>query len=106
MRPTVATFHHPRYEVPALAVTADGGDAVHGLVGGLLSAFPDFYVHTTALHHAEKAVIVEARFGGTQRGVWAGIEPAGKRMEVQCVLIFVFEGSNLVCERVYFDHGT
>ena len=99
---TVATFHHPRYEVPALATTADGPEAVHGLVSVLLSAFPDFYVHPTVLHHAEDAVIVECKFGGTQRGVWAGIEPAGKRMEVQCVLIFVFEGANLVCEKVYF----
>ena len=27
-------------------------------------------------------------------------------MEVQSVLIFVFEGDNLVCEKVYFDHAT
>ena len=66
----------------------------------------DFYLHVIELHHAEKAVIVEARFGGTQRGVWAGIEPTGKPMEVQVVLMFMFEGSELVCEKVYFDHAT
>jgi hypothetical protein len=27
-------------------------------------------------------------------------------MEVQAVSIFVFEGDNLVCEKVYFDHAT
>jgi hypothetical protein len=27
-------------------------------------------------------------------------------MEVQAVLIFLFEGSDLVCEKVYFDHAT
>jgi predicted ester cyclase len=84
----------------------DGPEAVGGLVSGLLSAFPDFYLHQIALHHADDAVIVEARFGGTQRGIWAGIEPTGKRMEVQAVLIFVFEGDHLVCEKVYFDHAT
>ncbi len=41
---TLATFRKPRYEVPALAVTAEGGDAVHGLITGLLSAFPDFHL--------------------------------------------------------------
>jgi hypothetical protein len=27
-------------------------------------------------------------------------------MEVQSVLIFVFDGENLTCEKVYFDHAT
>lgn len=103
---TVATFRHPRYEVPALGVAVDGAEAVHGLVSGLLAAFPDFYLHKMALHHADDAVIVEVRFGGTQRGIWAGIPPTGKKMEVQSVLIFVFEDDNLVCEKVYFDHAT
>jgi predicted ester cyclase len=87
---TVATFRHPRYEVPALGAIVDGAEAVSGLVSGLLSAFPDFYLHQIALRHADDAVIVEVRFGGTQRGIWAGIEPTGKRMEVQAVLIFSF----------------
>jgi predicted ester cyclase len=103
---TVATFRHPRYEVPALGAIVDGAEGVSGLVTGLMSAFPDFYLHRIALHHADDAVIVEARFGGTQRGVWAGIEPTGRGMEVQAVLIFVFEGDDLVCEKVYFDHAT
>ena len=103
---TVATFRRPRYEVPALGVTVDGAEGVGSLVGGLLAAFPDFYLHRLGLHHADDAVIVEARFGGTHRGNWAGIEPTGKSMEVQSALIFVFEGEDLVCEKVYFDHAT
>jgi SnoaL-like polyketide cyclase len=103
---TVATFRHPRYEVPALGAIVEGAEAVNGLVTGLLSAFPDFYLQKMALHHADDAVIVEVRFGGTQLGIWAGIEPTGKKMEVQSVLIFDFEGDNLVCEKVYFDHAT
>ena len=103
---TVATFRHPRYEVPALAAIADGSSAVNGLIGAIFAAFPDFYLHQKALHHAENAVIIEAVFGGTQRGIWAGIQPTGKPMEVQGVLIFVFEGDDLVCEKVYFDHAT
>jgi hypothetical protein len=64
---TVATFRHPRYEVPALGAIVDGAEAVNGLVSGLLAAFPDFYLHKIALHHADDAVIVEARFGWTTR---------------------------------------
>ena len=103
---TLATFRHPRYEVPALNTIADGPDAVTGLVNAVLTAFPDFYLRKTAVHHAEDTVVVECVFGGTQHGVWAGIPPTGKAMQVQSVLIFVFEGNDLVCEKVYFDHAT
>jgi hypothetical protein len=51
-------------------------------------------------------VIVEAKFGGTQRGSWAGIAPAGNQTEEQSTLIFLFNGENLMCEKVYFCHGT
>jgi len=102
----LASFKRPRYEVPALASVADGANEVQGLVTALLAAFPDFYLHQLALHHADDAVIVEARFGGTHHGTWAGIAATGRKMEVASALIFVFEGADLVCEKVYFDHGT
>jgi steroid delta-isomerase-like uncharacterized protein len=102
----LATFHHPRYEVPAMGAVVDGGDAVHDLLAQLLGAFPDFWLEQMPVHHADNAVIVECRFGGTHRGLWAGIAATGNRMEVQAVCIFVFEGDRLVCEKVYFDHAT
>lgn len=77
-----------------------------GIVSQLLGAFPDFWLNRLARYHSDDAVIVEVRFGGTHRGVWAGIAPTGNRMEVQSACIFVFEGDNLVCEKVYFDHAT
>lgn len=103
---TLATFRHPRYEVPALATTADGAEAVHGLVGALLAAFPDFHLETKAMHNSDDAVIVECTFGGTHQGMWVGLNPTGKHMQVESVLIFQFEGADLVCEKVFFDHGT
>jgi hypothetical protein len=38
----LATFQHPRYEVPALAAVADGTQAVEGLIGFLLNGVPRF----------------------------------------------------------------
>ncbi|HEY6413547.1 MAG TPA: ester cyclase, partial [Edaphobacter sp.] len=64
----LASFKHPRYEVPALATVADGTNAVEGLITALLAAFPDFYLHQDSLRHADDAVIVEVRFGGTHQG--------------------------------------
>jgi predicted ester cyclase len=103
---TLATFRHPRYEVPAFGAIADGAEAVQGLLTGLLHAFPDFWLEKLAVHHSDEAVIVECKFGGTHRGPWAGIEATDKPMEVQAACIFVFEGEDLVCEKVYFDHAT
>ena len=102
----LATFHHPRYEVPAMGSAVDGGAAVHDLLAQLLSAFPDFWVEPSAIYHADDAVILELRFGGTQRGTWAGISATGKPFTVPAACIFLFEGDKLVCEKVYFDHAT
>jgi steroid delta-isomerase-like uncharacterized protein len=103
---TVETFKHPRYEVPALGVVADGAEAVNGLLGALLAAFPDFQIERTALHHADDAVIVECRLEGTQRGEWVGIKPSGRKMDVPAALFFLFDGEGLICERAYFDQAT
>jgi predicted ester cyclase len=102
----LATFHRPRYEVPAVGAIADGAEAVQGLLNQLLGAFPDLWLDKLALYHADEAVIVECKFGGTHRGSWAGIAPTGNQMEVQSTLIFLFDGENLMCEKVYFDHAT
>ena len=100
------TFHHARYEVPAMGAPVDGEENVHGLLTVLLGAFPDFWLERIATHYADEAVIVECRFGGTHLGTWAGVSATGKRMNVESALIFVFEGDQLVCEKVYFDHAT
>jgi predicted ester cyclase len=100
------TFRRPRYEVPAVGLVADGADAVEGLLNQLLAAFPDFWLKKETVYHSDDAVVVEVRFGGTHYGVWAGLSPTSKPMEVQSVLIFVFDDIELICEKVYFDHAT
>jgi hypothetical protein len=102
----LATFRHPRYEVPAFGAIADGAEAVESLLGQLLGAFPDFWLQKLALYHSDEAVTVECKFGGTHRGSWAGIAGTGKPMEVQAACIFVFDGEDLICEKVYLDHAT
>lgn len=103
---TLETFAHPRYEVMPLGAIHDGAGAVSELLAGLFSGFPDFHVDVQQLYHADDAVIVEVRMTGTQKGVWAGLPPSGKPIDVPMACIFVFEGENLVCEKVYFDLAT
>jgi steroid delta-isomerase-like uncharacterized protein len=102
----LATFKHPKYDVPALGGIVDGVEGVDGLLHALLAAYPDFWLREGAHYHADDAVIVECVFGGTQQGEWAGIPATGRTMEVAAALFFLFDGDGLICERVYFDHAT
>ena len=101
---TIATFHRPRYEVNG--EPSDGEAAVRELLQGLMGGFPDFHVETQKLHHADDAVIGEARITGTHNGTFADIPPTGKRIDVPMAAIFEFEEDRLLRETVYWDIAT
>lgn len=101
---TIATFDRPRYEVNG--ETSDGERAVHDLLHDLLTAFPDFHADEGRVHHADDAVIAEARVTGTHDGPFAGIPPTGRKVDYPLVAIFEFGEDRLVCEKVHFDTAT
>src|SRR5215510_10878647 len=68
---TIATFHRPRYNVLPMGAVSEGKEAVRQLVGGLVTAFPDFHFEIAKLHHADDAVILEGVMTGTHKGDWA-----------------------------------
>lgn len=103
---TLASFQRTRYNVFPMGAISEGEDAVRQLVGGLLTAFPDFHVEIGKLHHADDAVILEGTMTGTHKGDFAGMEARGRRMEVPIACVFDFEGDGLVNENVYFDFAT
>ena len=43
---------------------------------------------------------------GTHLGRLGGLPPTGRAYELPILSIFMFEGEDLVCERVYFDANT
>jgi steroid delta-isomerase-like uncharacterized protein len=100
---TLRTFARPRYEVVAAGETHDGERAVRAFLEETYAAFPDMSLEHRALHHGEHAVIVEATFTGTQRGRYRGLPATHRRVEYAMCNVFVFEGDDLVCERLYFD---
>ena len=102
----IASFHRPRYDVVPIGAISDGEAAVRELVGGLIRGFPDFHFEPMSIHHSDQAVIVEARATGTHRGEWAGLQPAGKKMDLRMACVFDFEGDRLINETVYFDFAT
>ena len=102
----LATVHHPRYEVPATGVIADGSEAVENFLRGVLGAYPDLWLKPLKIYHADDAVIVECVWGGTHLGPLPDLAPTGRAMRVESVLIFVFDDDRLICEKLYFDRAT
>jgi steroid delta-isomerase-like uncharacterized protein len=102
----IATFAHPRYELVATGQVHDGERAVREYFRETRSAFPDQRNELISLRHADDAVVVELWLLGTQRGRLLGIEPSGREFRCRMTAIFLFEGAQLVCERVYFDAAT
>ena len=103
---TMATFHHPRYEIVPTGEVHDGEEAVAAYFAESRAAFPDQRNETIALHHANDAVIVEFWLRGTHEGELRGIPPTGRAFEVRSVAFFLFDEDRLVSERVYFDTAT
>jgi steroid delta-isomerase-like uncharacterized protein len=103
---TLATFRYPRYELVATGQVHDGADAVMEYFRSSRTAFPDQRNELIAIHHADDAVITEFWLLGTHKGPLAGIDPTGREFRCRMTAFFVFEGKDLVCERVYFDSAT
>jgi steroid delta-isomerase-like uncharacterized protein len=100
---TMATFHHPRYEIVPTGDVYDGQEQVAAYFAESRAAFPDQRNELIALHHADDAVIVEFTLLGTHEGPFRGIPATGRAFECRVTAFFLFEDDRLVCERVYFD---
>jgi hypothetical protein len=55
------------------------------------------------VHHADDAVIVEFDLLGTHLGRLRALPPTGRSFRCRMTAFFLFDGEQLVCERVYFD---
>src|SRR3954453_24162478 len=103
---TIGTFSHPRYEIIPTGDVYDGEAEVRAYFAETRTAFPDQRNELIALHHADDGVFVEFDLLGTHLGPLRGIPPTGKAFRCRMVALFLFEGTQIVCERVYFDAGT
>lgn len=103
---TLDTFGHPRYEIVPTGDIYDGDEEVRRYFEDTRAAFPDQRNELLALHHIDDGVVVEINLMGTHEGPLRGIPPTGKEFTVRVAAFFIFEGRDLVCERVYFDAAT
>ena len=102
----LGTFAHPRYELIGTGQTHDGAEEVARYFVESRKAFPDQRNELISLRHADDAVIVEFWLTGTHLGRLGDLEPTGRTFRCRMTAFFLFEGTDLVGERVYFDSGT
>jgi steroid delta-isomerase-like uncharacterized protein len=103
---TMRTFEHPRYELIATGDVYDGEAEVARYFEETRTAFPDQRNELVAIHHSDDAVVVEANLYGTHLGSYRGLPPTGRSFEMRFCAMFLFDGEQLICERVYFDAAT
>jgi steroid delta-isomerase-like uncharacterized protein len=102
----LGTFAHPRYELIGTGQVHDGPDEVMRYFRDSRKAFPDQRNELISLRHTDDAVIVEFWLMGTHQGPLGNLEPTGREFKCRMTAFFIFEETDLVCERVYFDSGT
>jgi steroid delta-isomerase-like uncharacterized protein len=102
----IDTFHHARYEIIPTGEVWDGVEGVNTLLLENKTAFPDFKFVPESIQYADDAVYVEGRFTGTHLGSWRGLPATGRRVDFPVMVVFLFEGERLMCERTYFDINT
>lgn len=100
------TFAHPRYEIIATGEVYDGPDEVARYYRESRAAFPDQHNELISLRHSDDAVIVEFWLLGTHKGPLGKLVATGREFRCRMTAFFIFEGTGLICERVYFDSGT
>lgn len=102
---TLATFKPGAARTELPGEVADGPDAVAANYRELFAALPDlhFDIKPGSLCHHDHRVLIETCFQGTHRGPFRGLPPTGRRVDVPMLLIFEFDGPDLLCERVYYD---
>ena len=101
----LATFEHPRYELIGADTVHDGPEDVAKYYRQSREAFPDQRNEIISFRHADDAVITEFWLLGTHKGRLGSLEPTGREFRVRMTAFFIFEGTGLVCERIYFDSG-
>ena len=103
---TLATFKSGSARTELPGEVADGPDAVADAYRELFTALPDMRfsdITPGSLCHQGDRVILESRVQGTHDGPYRGLPPTGRRIDLPLVAIFEFDGTDLLCERAYFD---
>jgi steroid delta-isomerase-like uncharacterized protein len=102
----IGFFARPRYDLLPTGEVFDGADALNAFMQENVTAFPDFHYDYTHVHHSDDAIVVEGSFRGTHEGSWRGLPATGRSVDFPMLIVFPFEGDQMMGERIYFDLST
>ena len=63
-----------------------------------LAAFPDMHMAVEDVFASGPKVVARVRYTGTNKGDFMGAPASGKRVDVQLIDMFLFDGNGRVCE--------
>ena len=95
------------YEIIPTGQRWEGHDGARAFYTTFLGAFPDVQFNLTDIVIGPQGVIEVADMTGTHQGLWAGIEPSGKRVRCQIIIHFPWNpaAGKFAGEKVYFDRS-
>ncbi|MCG8427999.1 MAG: ester cyclase [Chromatiales bacterium] len=67
------------------------------------TGFPDGRVELKASYNGGDVIVTEFTFKATHTGIWEGIAPTGKKVEVDLCNVMVFRDGKVFRERDYLD---
>lgn len=93
------------YEIIPTGERWEGHDGARNFYLTFLGAFPDVKFNLTDIVIGPQGVIEVADLVGTHQGVWAGIQPTGKPVNLKILIYFPWNPTKekFDGEKVYFD---
>ena len=86
------------------AAECRGADAIAAYFEAVFAALPDFHVEIVNVAEQNDDVYVQWRLTGTHSGAaWSGVEPTGKRIEMDGIDHFVLRDGKVVSNFVVYD---
>lgn len=95
------------YEIPATGERWEGHEGARQFYTTFLKAFPDVKFNLKDIVIGPQGVFEVARMTGTQMGVWSGIEPSAKRVELTVIIYFPWNpaAGKFGGETIYFERA-
>jgi steroid delta-isomerase-like uncharacterized protein len=80
-----------------------GRAAIQNTYSQFYSSFPDAEFHTEHLVIDGNNAVQIGKMSGTQKGDFCGLEPAGKRFQMNCAFLFIFKDNKIAHEHRLYD---
>jgi steroid delta-isomerase-like uncharacterized protein len=85
------------------AIGASAASRMHAVQSALISGFPDLEYRMDRLTVSGETVVVECTLSGTHQGVFAGVAPTNRRIELPAAFCVEIADGKLKECRSYFD---